>query len=123
MARPAVPAGHGRAWRGQRLRIIRRDDEHFNGVHHHVLEIAPPDGLPSYRLYVDAVSALSAKRRFSQGGQEVDNVFSDFRTHARVRLPWRIQSLQEGRLAEDIAYTAMRLDAPVDELLFAPIGR
>lgn len=48
------------------LRIIRRDDEHFNGVYHYVLEIALPDGLPSYRLHVDAASALPAKRCFAK---------------------------------------------------------
>jgi hypothetical protein len=73
------------------------------------------------RWYLGVPYPMGAARQVlhGQGDAEVRDVFGDFRMHASVQLPWALRSYRDGTLTEDIRYTAIHVNATVDERMFA----
>lgn len=103
MARSAAGGGPAVEW----LR-----EERIADGHRHVLRIIPPAGAGEYDLHVDAASGLPVMRRFLDGDDVIEDVFSDYRPAGGLLLPRSVRSYRNGTLAEDIVYADVRIDQP-----------
>lgn len=107
--------------RGHAVELLGQED--VNGTKAFKIKLtAKEDGKVSY-YFISTIDYLliksTTKREIAGNEYNAESVYSDFRTVNRLKFCFKFTQTVEGRPFQDLTYTSVELNTPVDEVIFA----
>ena len=92
-------------------------DEPVNGKPAHVVDLADAEGHTT-RFYLDAATSQVVKLAFESGGQKLEALLSDYRDVNGVKVPFKLDTLQDGAPIMKIELSEVQINPTIDAALF-----
>ncbi|MFY9820231.1 MAG: insulinase family protein [Thermoanaerobaculia bacterium] len=97
-------------------------DEPAGGKPAHVVELADAGGHAT-RFYLDAATSQVIKVAWESNGQRVEVLVSDYRDVNGIKVPFKVDALQDGTPVMKVELSEVQVNVPVDAGLFKkPVG-
>jgi zinc protease len=96
-------------------------DEPAGGKPAHVVELADAAGHAT-RFYLDAATSQVLKAAWESNGQKIEALYSDYRDVNGVKVPFKVDVMQDGTPIMKLELSEVQVNPPVDAGLFKKPG-
>jgi hypothetical protein len=96
-------------------------DEPVGGKPAHVVELSDAQGHAT-RFYLDPATKQVIKVGFESGGQKLEALLSDYRDVDGVKVPFKVDVVQDGAAIMKVELSEVQVNPPVDAALFKKPG-